>query len=294
MTVGRVLALVVFCALPANTSAQPWADAYAARNYEKAADLLQQIVVESSQDPFSAAPEPYRHLAQMYADGRGVSQDAIAACSLARMAGQATMMAAPTRHSGDVRAYDAAIKDSDEFIRTRCEPLTQDDRLTAERSSGCLALGMPEETLTVVGHSVRIGRRGISSADGNDEPWELFGCPQLVAHVRTTSLAPPDDAAPGVGARHFIEVFSWTVGTKDHQLAYVLRWSVYEVTDKRIHFFPTNHGFVTRSSWPGRGLPVEVEKGLSFDMIRSGHVRWKLEGAPPKRGWFIIDGGVQR
>lgn len=294
MTVGRVLALLVFCALPVSASAQPWAYAYAAGNYEKAADLLQQIVVKSSRDPFSAAPEPYRQLAQMYADGRGVPRDAIAACSLARMAGHATMMTAPARHSGDISAYEAAIQDSDQFIRSQCDPLTHHDQLAADASTGCLALGMPEETATMAGRSVRIGRHGISFAENNEERWELDSCPQLVAHVRTTSLAPPDDAAPGVGPRHFIEIFSWAVGTKEHQLAYVLRWNVYEVTDKRIHFFPTGHEFFTRSSWPGRGLPVEVEKGLSFDMIRSGHVRWKLDGAPPKRGWFIIGEGVSR
>ncbi len=120
----RLLAFVVFCALPAGASAQAWADAYAAGNYDKAADLLHQVVIESTVDIVSAVPEPYRQLAQMYSEGRGVPKDAIAACSLARMAGQATMMTAPKRYSADIKAYDAAHKESDEFIRTHCDSLT--------------------------------------------------------------------------------------------------------------------------------------------------------------------------
>ena len=295
MPLGRVLAVMLLSVVPAGASAQAWSDPYKAGNYDKAAELLQQTVIESMQDMLqSTPPEPYRHLALMYADGRGVSRNEMTACTLAQMAGFATMRTAPNRYGADIPAYDAAIKDSEEFTRTHCEPLAEDDRLTAGRSMGCFAFGMPEETAILGGRSVRIGRRGIALAESNEEPWELFGCPQLVARVRTTSLAPPADAAPGVGARHFVEVFSWTVGKRDGSPLYVLRWDVYEVADKRIHFFVTGDEFVTRSSWPGRGLPVEVEKGLTLEMIRSGHVRWKLEGSPPKRGWFMIGGGVER
>jgi hypothetical protein len=293
MPMGRILAVVWLSVVPAGASAQAWSDAYREGNYEKAADLLQQIVIESSQDIVSALPEPYRYLAVMYADARGVSRNAIAACTLAQMAGVTTMMTA-NRYGSDIRAHDAAMRENEEFLRTNCESLPEDDRLTAGRSMGCFAFGMPEESAIVAGRSVRIGRRGISLAESNEEPWELFGCPQLVARVRTMSLAPPEDAAPGVGARHFIEIFSWTVGTRDGSPLYMLRWDVYEVAGKRIHFFPAADQFVTRASWPGRGLPVEVDKGLTLEMIRSGHVRWKLEGSPPKRGWFMIGGGVER
>ena len=290
----RVLAFVAFCAVPANVSAQAWADAYRAGNYEKAADLLHQIVIESTTDIVSAIPEPYRQLAQMYSVGRGVPRDATAACSLARMAGQATMMAAPKRYSTDIKAYDAAHKESDEFIRTHCDALTADDRLTADRAMGCFAFGIPEQAISVAGRSVRVGRQGVSFVDGDDKPWELYHCPQLIAGVRTTSLTPPDDAAPGVSARQFLEVFFWTVGTKNGPWDYALTWRVYQITAKQIHFFATGEPIMTRSSWPGRGLPVEVEKGLTLEMIRSGHVRWKLDGAPPKRGWFMIGEGVKR
>lgn len=106
MRLSRVLAVVVCCGLPIRASAQEWAAAYGAGNYEKAADLLQQMVIESTAGEMaSAPPEPYRHLALMYADGRGMTKDAIAACTLAQMAGQATMMTAPGRYSADIRAY---------------------------------------------------------------------------------------------------------------------------------------------------------------------------------------------
>jgi hypothetical protein len=292
---GRFLAVVLLLVMPAGASAQAWSDAYEAGNYEKAADLLQQIVIDSTHDMLlSTPPETYRQLALMYSEGRGVSKNEISACALGLMARAATSMSAPKRYGADIRAYDAAIKYSEEFIRTYCDQMTPDDRLTAGRSMGCFAFGMPEETVSVAGRSVRIGRRGISLADSNDEPWELFQCPQLVARVRATSLAPPADAAPGVRARHFVEVFSWSVGTKDEAPVYVLRLDVYEVADKRIDFFPASDALVARPAWPGGGLPVEIEKGLTFEMIRSGQVRWKLEGSPPKRGWLLLGEGVKR
>ena len=294
MSVVRVLALVVFCALPASAAAQAWADAYRAGDYDKAALLLQQVVIESVHDLVTVVPEPYRQLSLMYAEGRGVPRDAIAACTLARVAGQATMIAAPKRHSQDLTAYDAAHKESDEFIRTHCESLAADDRLAAERSIGCLALRMPDETVSVGEHSVRIGRRGISLADGSEQPWELYGCPQFVALVRTRSIAPPDDPAPGVRPRHFIELFFWTIGSREGGPLWALQWHVYEVSMKGTHFFLADQGLTTQASFPGSGLPVGVEKALSLEMIRSGHVRWKLDGAPPKRGWFMIGEGIRR
>jgi hypothetical protein len=81
---------------------------------------------------------------------------------------------------------------------------------------------------------------------------------------------------------------------KDGVPFYSLNWDVYEVRDKRILFFMVAQGLVTRPAWPGRGLPAEIEKGLTMEMIRSGPVRWTVDGSPPKRGWIMLDGAVTR
>jgi len=76
----RVLTLLIFCALPAVASAQPWLTAYQAGEYGKAADLLHEIV----SDPENLGrgdPRAFRLLARMYQDGLGVPRDPIGACS---------------------------------------------------------------------------------------------------------------------------------------------------------------------------------------------------------------------
>src|SRR5687768_17886745 len=76
---------------------------------------------------------------------------------------------------------------------------------------------------------------GIEFADSKAGRQDLLSCPQFVGHVRVTSVEPPPDAAPGVKARHFIEIFVWEA--RRGVLASSLRWDIYEVRDKLILFF---------------------------------------------------------
>ena len=69
-----------------------------------------------------------------------------------------------------------------------------------KRAIGCFAFGMPEETIALGGQTVRIGRGAFRSPTPMNSPRELMGRPKLVARVRTTSLVPPSDAAPGSAA----------------------------------------------------------------------------------------------
>lgn len=292
MPLVRLVVFALVCAFPAVASAQAWADSYRAGDYERAADLLHEAVSKASGNPAFDQSEPPELLATMYARGQGVAANPVTACSLARLAGLATQMRVVPGEDGP--SNQARMDASDAFLHRHCDPLAHDDRVTADLAVGCFAFGLPEETIAFGGQTVRIGRRGISIADSDEQPWELMNCPQLVARVRTTSLVPPPDAAPGVKPRHFIETFMWGTGTKDGVPFYSLNWNVYEVRDKRILFFMVAQDLVTRSAWPGRGLPTEIEKGLTLEMIRSGHVRWKADGAPPKRGWIMLGGEVTR
>ena len=284
MGLGRVLAVVGFCGLPAVASAQGWADAYRARDYVKAADLLHQVIISPpGQDAGSLLPE-YRQLALMYADGFGVEKDPFAACMMANRADAATKRAAAKLVGSDVGAYEAAVIESESFVATHCDPLSEDDRLTAASEAVCFAFGMPERTERVGGRTIRIGRRGIEFADSKAGRQDLLSCPQLVGHVRVTSVEPPLDAAPGVKARHFIEIFVWEA--RRGVPASSLRWDIYEVRDKLILFFQPVEDLVTRTEWPERGFPADVERGLTLDMLPSGSVQWKFEGEAPKLGWI--------
>ena len=284
MRLGRFLAAVVFCALPAVASAQAWADAYRARDYERAADLLHQVVISTSGEDFASLLPEYRQLALLYADGFGLAKDPFAACMMANWADAATKKSAAKLFGPDLGAYEASVRESELFLATLCEPLTEDDRLNAGPMTPCFAFGMPERTETLGGRTIRIGRRGIQFTDSDAGGQEMISCPQLVAHVRVTSVEPPPDATPGVKARHFVEIFAWE--TRRGVPAYSLRWEVYEVRDEQILFFQPVQDLVTRTGWPERGLPADVERGLTLEMLPSGSVQWKLEGESPKLGWI--------
>ena len=45
--------------------------------------------------------------------------------------------------------------------------------------------------------------------------------------------------------------------------------------------------------WPP-ALPPDFDERFLLEMIRSGHIRWRLEGAPPKRGWIMLPEGESR
>ena len=211
----RLLIVLALCALPHTAAAQTWADAYQSGDYHKAAVLLQPL----ASDMGSRDPAPARHLAMLYAQGLGVARDPIAACALA----QASEAAAHMAEARNVVAYEASLEESDQFVHQHCDYLPEQDRLTATLSMGCFAFDMPEETLTIGRQTVLVGRGGIRLADTPQE--NLIGCPQVVARVRPLTIAPPSDAAPGVGARDFVELLAWQAGENplDSSRRYTLR-----------------------------------------------------------------------
>ena len=285
-----LLLIIVSCSLPVPAMAQAWADAYKAGDYQRAANLLHPIVAESFMRGASDDdPAPSRQLAILYAQGLGVERDPIVACALAQTSGMAAAMSAP-RFAADIRAYEAMMAESERFVGHLCNGLSYEDRVTASRSMGCFAFGMSEQVLTVGRHSVRIGREGIRLAGANaGRVVELEGCPLAIAHITTRTIGPPGNAAPGVGPRHFVELLSWHLSQDptNQTLIYVLQWQPYEVSEAGIGFGGIAE-VTTVVGWPGFRLPVAVAAGPVMEMIRSGHVRWRFDGGPPKRGWLML------
>jgi len=289
MSLFRAVLLVALCALPGTASAQPWKDAYQAGDHQKAADLLHPLVIQLRLQPASMEPDPAHHLATMYALGLGVSRDPIAACSLAQVAAEATSFSAP-KYAQNIEAYNASVKDANAFVTGQCDKLTERERMVASLTAGCFAFGMPEKTFTLGTDTVHVGRGGIRVADVAEErPDAIMNCPMLVARVRPLTLNPPPDAAPGVIARHFVDLLIWQVGQKpgDTTFRYTLQWQLYEVRGKKIEIAAIDE-FGAIDQWPQPALPENLDARLSIEMIRSGHVHWKLDGKPPKRGWVML------
>ena len=274
-----LLMILALCALPHTAAAQAWADAYQSGDYHKAAVLLQPL----ASDMGSRDPAPARHLALLYAQGLGVARDPIVACALAQASEAAAHMAAAT----DIVAYEAGLQESDLLVRQQCDYLPEQDRLSATLSMGCFAFGMPEANLTIGRQTVLVGHGGIRLAD--TPPENPLGCPQLVARVRPLTIAPPSDAAPGVSARHFVELLGWQAGENrlDSSRRYTLVWQMYELRAGKIGIAGEEELY-SIDTWPQSGLPPKFDARFSVEMIRSGHVRWRIEGAPPKRGWFML------
>jgi hypothetical protein len=295
MCAPRLVWLLLLCTPPSTASAQPWADAYKAGDYQKAADLLHPLVIHGVVQSDSGDPEPPRLLAIMYAQGLGVPQDLIAACSLAQVVSMATRFGAP-RYAQNIGAYDAAVKEADGFANKHCDGLSSWDRMTASVSIGCFAFGMPEQFLMLGTEAVSVGRGGIWLRDARPErPEQLMNCPMSIGRVRAVTIEPPADAAPGVGARYFVELVGWLGGQRPGASLprYALQWQMYELRERK--FQPlTLELFDETDSWPQPALPQNFDRRLTIEMIRSGHVRWRMEGTPPRRGWLMLPEGGTR
>ena len=282
MPLIRLLGIVVLCSLPCAAWAQPWADAYRAGDYRKAVDLLQPLVI--SVEPIPADSEPARHLAMLYAQGLGVARDAALACAMAQTAASAPV-ARPSTPDG-LPAYKAQVEENARFVREHCDGLTRPELGSASRARGCPAFGMQDELLTVGSQTVSASRAGIRLADAPAESaMQIIGCLQIVARLRAVTIEPPADAAPGVTARHFVEVVSWRLGSGASR--FVLQWQMYEVGGAKIGFAQLDELY-SSDTYPQPALPADFDARSSMEMIRSGHVRWRVDGAPPKRGWIML------
>ena len=293
MPLVRLLALLVGCLVPSASAAQAWLDAYNGSEYERAAVLLHEIVIDRDFLITGSDPLPTRYLALLYANGLGVPRDPIAACALAQDAAMATAMGPPTKPiltKEDADQYQAGLEEAEEFAAAHCGALSPADVVIASRSrGGCYAFGMPEQVVTVGEESVRIGRAGIALAETPDREAHGLSCPAAIGRVRPVSLEPPENAARGVRARHFIELIAWRVGgdQRTRTRRYVATWQIYEVHPNGVRF-TAEETLEEAERWPGAVVPSSFDARLTMEMIRSGHVRWRIDVAPPRRGWLML------
>ena len=288
MSALRLLLFLMLCALPSTPWAQPWADAYKAGDYEKAADLLHPLVIQGFGPGVSGDPDHSRYLANMYAQGLGVPQDLIAACSLAQVFAEVTQFGAH-RFGENIARYQASIKEAHGLINKHCDGLNSWDRMAASVSIGCFAFGMPEQLLTLGTEAVSVGRGGIWLRDAlPGRPEQLMNCLMRIARVRAVTIEPPPDSPPAVLARHFVELLGWTGGRPAGSAArYGLDWQLYELRGKKIEL-ATREFLDETIGWPRPGPPEKFDERFSMEMIRSGHVRWRMDGTPAKRGWIML------
>ena len=191
----------------------------------------------------------------------------------------------------DVRAYQAFQKQAEEFSTAVCGALSSSDLLTASKSRGCYGFAMPEETIALGTQSVRISRAGIVLAGTLElDMGGLFGCYLAIAQVRTRTIEAPENAPPSIGPRHFVELFAWRRSPvpAGGDGPFALTWQLFEVRGKEVVPRLPYDIILGTSSSIAAGVPPGIEARLTLQMVRSGHVLWRVEGAPPKRGWLIL------
>lgn len=278
--VFKTFLFVGLCAaVPTVAAAQTPSAPIAAASESSEVEKLQAIVAEQVQTAAAYLPPgPARRLAALYAAGSIVPRDVVLACSLASFA---RLM------SGERDARDNAV----------CDALTGPERSVATNSFDCFLFGLETGTMRLGAHTVVVDRLGIRLAGAPVEPAHRAGsripCAVLVARLQPRTVAPPDGAAPGVGERSFVELLTWQSGGMTTAGRYVLHWTMFEVQSGKMAMV-VDVPFRETIAWPSPPLPSDVADGIAMEMVRSGNVRYRIQGAPPSRGWILMPGKEER
>jgi hypothetical protein len=293
------LFMLAMCGLPDAALGQSWADAYKAEDYGRAAELLQPIVMKQAQtmgaDP-APDPAPASHLAVMYARGSGVLRDPILACALARLSEHVKgFVEVSVQNAAEMLAYKASLDESEQFVRAHCDTLTDRQQMAAAVSMSCFAFGLVDDVVVLGEHTLSFDRAGSGGSESAIQvSLQELECPGVILRLRARTIGPPPDAAPGVAARELLELIDWQgPQTIEGQLQYSLTRHFFELRGNEL--VPVAAVLHSLASWPTLGaLAPDLEATFRVEMIRSGHIRWRLDGAPPKRGWIMLPEGDSR
>ena len=254
-----VIALSV-TACVSEVSAQPWREAYAAGDYKRAAALIRPVVlsvVAFAAEATDAAA--FEALAEMYATGLGVQQDAALACAVMDHAARAARSieavravrsAPPGYEYVAALRYEAEIKRLDSRSAELCGRLSEGDRAESLRLLACPTAAFPRHFYDIgEGRSIEIDRNGVRLRhDGGEWSQPHLDCPLAFELVRYSRLDPPSlGAGP---ARQVLELFTWEAAWNEageHTLA--LRWRAFEIVGvaltmrakETVSFLPASH-----------------------------------------------------
>ena len=266
---------------PASTE-EKWQDAYAVRDYPTAAGLLQTAVFEHSPRGGNRYPDvdAIQTLAEMYAEGRGVSRDALTACALSNLGSGAAVY-----RYGDRDSRTLAIQKQ---VEAYCVPLGADERREAMDAGGCFQQGPAAAVLfSTPAKRIEVSRSALIVVDrGRTREYPLrplLRCAQQVPLVRHVRVGAPKGSK--VGVREFVQILSWHSSTKDGARMRTLEWSAVELTPQSAMLRART--VLIRgegSTWPARPVPDEFAGGATFQMHKSGDVRWQMTGRSALHG----------
>ncbi|MGB2713919.1 MAG: hypothetical protein WBC51_07055 [Vicinamibacterales bacterium] len=259
-----------------------WHAPYAVRDYPTAAGLLQAAVFEHSPQGGDRYPdvEAIQTLAEMYAEGRGVSRDALTACALSNLGSGAAVY-----RYGDRDSRTLAVQKQ---VEAYCVPLSAEERREAMGAGGCFQQGPASTVLfSTPAKRIEVSRSTLIVVDrGRTREYPLrplLRCAQQVPLVRHVRVGAPKGSK--AGAREFVQMLSWHSNIKDGVRMRTLEWSAVELTPQSAMLRART--VLIRgegSTWPARPVPDEFAGGATFQMHKSGDVRWQMTGRSALHG----------
>jgi hypothetical protein len=259
------LALLAASVVPASASdADSWGTAVKRGDYATAATLLHRHVFEPERPVKSPDPAALKQLALLYAEGKGVTRDAVLACGLLRAHAVATTKAGKN---------GAAARAAQALVERHCTPLSAPERAAAFAAMTCPRIGLSrgEPIRLGAGWTIQFNDRSATIAMGGQTreqplPGDLL-CRSQVLLLRHSTI-------PGFGsrgrARHVIEQVTVQSARRNGVLTRDLVWQLYEVRGLELDLAAVQRWQEPGSAWPAPSVPAPLLRGVSFTVEGDG------------------------
>lgn len=267
---AATLVFLLLAAVPAS-GADSWATAYKRGDYATAATLLHRHVFEVERPAKTADAAALKHLALLYADGKGVGRDAVLACGLLRAHAVATAKSARSA---------AATRAAQTLVEKHCAPLSAAERAAAFAAMTCPRIGLTrgEAIQLEPGWTIQFNDRSATIVRGGQSreqalPGDLL-CRSQVLLMRHSTIEP----ASGRGRpRHVIEQVTVQSAWRGGALTRDLVWQLYEVRGLDLDLAAVQRWQEPGSAWPSPAVPDAILRGVHFTVQGSGAIEYAID-----------------
>lgn len=254
-----------------------WNAALKRGDYAAAATLLQRAVFEPAQGSRGPDTAALKQLAQLYAEGKGVSRDDVLACGLVRAHAAAARSARLTASAS--RAMQA-------LVEKYCGELPVTDRAAAFATMSCPRIGLDRHAPIELesGWSIQFNDRSatiVRSGQSREQalPGDLL-CRAQVLLTRHSKIEPSGRGKP----RHVIEQVTVQSAWRNGTLTRDLVWQLYEVRGLELDLAAVQRWQEPGSAWPAPAVPEAIARGVSFSAAAAGTIEYTIEDTPPRTG----------
>ena len=269
----RTLSTAIFVLLAAApaSAAESWGTAVKRGDYAAAATLLHRQVFETERPAKAPDPAALKQLALLYADGKGVSRDAVLACGLLRAHAIATSKVVRTA---------AASRAAQTLVERHCSPLSAAQRAAAFAAMTCPRIGLArgEPIQLSRGWTIQFNDRSATiTRDGQSREQALPGDLLCRSQVLLTRHSTIEQFGSRGRTRQVVEQVTvqsvWRAGVLTRDLV----WQLYEVRGLELDLAAVQRWQEPGSAWPAPSLPEALQRGVSFTVQGSGLIEYAID-----------------